>query len=237
MRDRDISNDPNDYAGRETLGDLTLAENYNQHLIELVTRNGLPGSRVLDFGAGNGSYAARIQDLGFEVEALEPDPVLREQILDKHVPARSLNELEPESFDLVYSCNVLEHIKDDTEALETIASLLKPGGFVAIYVPALDVLYSKFDERIGHYRRYSRERLRALCQTANLELVSLEFHDPLGFFAAFAYKLLDNSGDLKPGSIKLFDRLIYPASRALQPLAKRAFGKNLLVIAKKPANS
>lgn len=233
MKDHDIHNDEQDYQGRETLADLTIANNYNSHLIELILNQTADGDRILDFGAGNGSFAARIRDIGLEVFAAETDLLLQKEIEGLGIPVLQDIDEAGIHFDLIYSLNVLEHIKGDVGALKLLGRNLTENGKLVIYVPALEVLYSKFDHKIGHYRRYSKKRLRVAAEKAGLEVEVLEFHDPVGFFAALAYRLLDNSGNVKPASIKIFDKLLYPLSRMLQPIFKHAFGKNLLLVATK----
>jgi hypothetical protein len=50
---------------------------------------------------------------------------------------------------------------------------LKPGGIVAINVPAHMSLYSKYDKVAGHKRRYNRERLHLLFETSNVTPVAI----------------------------------------------------------------
>ena len=233
MKDHDIQNDEQDYQGRETLADLTIANNYNSHLVQLVLKQQPTGGRVLDFGAGSGAFAARIQKSGSEVFAAETDLLLQKEIEALGIPVIHDLDAAGIKFDLIYSLNVLEHIKDDVEALKLLSRNLTEDGKLIIYVPALEVLYSKFDHKIGHYRRYSKQRLRETAEKAGLRVESLEFHDPVGFFAALAYRLLGNSGNVKPGSIRIFDKFLYPLSRLVQPIFKHTFGKNLLLVATK----
>jgi SAM-dependent methyltransferase len=231
LKDHDINQDLEDYKGRETLGDLTIAENYNSHLVEMVLARCSANSQVLDFGAGNGSFAARLAANGMKVSAYEPDKLLIEEIRQRDITVVDSIETASQKFDVIYSLNVLEHIKDDVGALVDLSKHLEKAGQLVIYVPALEILYSKFDLRIGHYRRYSMKRLRNAATSAGLSIKLLEYHDPVGFFAALAYRILDNSGNLKSGSIKIFDRFLYPLSRSVQPITAKLFGKNLLLVA------
>lgn len=47
------------------------------HIIELLGL--LPGSRILDIGAGTGNYSCALAECGYEVTALEPSEVMRAQ--------------------------------------------------------------------------------------------------------------------------------------------------------------
>ena len=79
--------------------------------------------------------------------------------------------------------NVLEHIPDDHRALGDIYESLAPGGKIVLWVPAFEALYGKFDERIGHYRRYRRNQLLALVHNAGFQQVSARYTNMPGFFA------------------------------------------------------
>ena len=62
------------------------------------------------------------------------------------------------SFDVVVALDVLEH-GDDSRALKEVKRVLRPGGMVVISVPAYQWLWSKWDEVLGHKRRYRRSKL------------------------------------------------------------------------------
>lgn len=99
----------------------------------------LPSSgRVLDFGAGAGQQALRLQQLGFEVEAvdLESSLDLEEQVF----PVRGYDghtlPFPDARFDIVMSSNVLEHVHDLSRVLSELARVLKPGGLMLHILPS-----------------------------------------------------------------------------------------------------
>jgi SAM-dependent methyltransferase len=134
-----------------------------------------PGPRVLDGGAGQGSMSARLERLGFEVTSSDASgaavEVLRERLAGDVVEA-SLTELpfEDASFDGAVLGEVLEHVEDDQGALREIARVLRPGGVLALSVPADPDLYGPSDEWAGHVRRYTRDALLRVCEGAGLEV-------------------------------------------------------------------
>src|SRR6202042_1631471 len=71
--------------------------------------------------------------------------------------------------------NVLEHIEDDEGALKQLAGLLEPGGRLVLWVPAFEFLYSDFDRRIGHHRRYRLPELRDRISRAGLEVLDIRY--------------------------------------------------------------
>jgi 2-polyprenyl-3-methyl-5-hydroxy-6-metoxy-1,4-benzoquinol methylase len=62
-------------------------------------------------------------------------------------------------YDTIVLINVLEHLPELEDALRRVQKTLHPSGRIAMLVPALEFLHSRFDELIGHYRRYTRGSL------------------------------------------------------------------------------
>ncbi|WP_460695770.1 class I SAM-dependent methyltransferase [Nocardia thraciensis] len=215
---------------------MAEAVNYNRFLVDTVEKHvTAPGLRVLDFGAGSGTYADLLAARHIVPDCLEPDPTLRSALRSKgyHLVDESASS-ESERYGVIYTFNVLEHIENDQEASQRLVSLLRPGGTLIVYVPALEVLFSAMDVRVGHYRRYRRAQLEHMLRKSGLLIVESRYCDPIGFFATLAYKLFGRSdGTINPGALKLYDRLVFPLSKALQTVTSRLFGKNVLIVATK----
>ena len=212
------------------------AVNYNRYLLDLIRHHAGNSKRVLDFGAGSGTFAGPISRLGFEVTAVELDEGLRAHLAKQGLRvAATTADLPAQSFDYAYTFNVLEHIPDDVEALRGLRAKLVPGAFLLIYVPAFQVLYTSMDANVGHVRRYSRETLVRNVSAAGFAVEAVEYVDSIGYFATLAFKLTDRgSGDVNPRMLRVYDRVIFPVSRALDRIVHRWFGKNLLLVARNP---
>lgn len=222
------------YTGCDNLEVMTEAVNYNRFLAESVVSHVSPGDRVLDFGAGSGTYADMMRGHGVVPECLEPDKTLQDTLRAKGYSVVDDTDLAASegAFDVIYTLNVLEHVKNDQEVGEQLAWLLRPGGTLVVYVPALEMLFTEMDTKVEHYRRYRRTQLERILRNSGLSIVESIYCDPIGFFATLAYKM----GPTKDGSIsvpalKLYDRAFFPLSRALHPLTGKIFGKNVLTIA------
>ena len=109
--------------------------------LKAVLATYLPAGRVLDVGAGGGSWLAYLDHVN-EVVALEPNPRMKEQIVAvasqvlvkaKCTPVTGfVSDLPPNApFDGVVLGNVLCEVPDDqVKFLHEINRLLKPGGRV-----------------------------------------------------------------------------------------------------------
>jgi SAM-dependent methyltransferase len=224
------------YTGIENLEVMREAENYNRYLQSLVERHAAGAKRVIDFGAGSGTFAMPCAAAGFDLTAVEPDDQLRALLETAGITAvADAAALPNETFEFAYTLNVLEHIENDVEALQVLRTKLVPRGCLLVYVPAFPVLFTSMDLRVRHVRRYTRATLRCSLEAAGFEILELRYADSLGFAATLLFKAIDNGrGDVNRGLLRLYDRLAFPVSRALDVLTHRWFGKNLIALAAKP---
>lgn len=227
------------YTGVENLEVMAEAVNYNRYLVDLVVSGGAPGDRVLDFGAGAGTFARPVSAAGFQVTCVEPDDHLRGILAREGMAvADAIGGVPAESADYVYTLNVLEHIEDDMAALRELFRVLRPGGRMLVYVPAFQVLYTSMDRRVGHHRRYRLKPLVEMVRDAGFSIRRAAYADSLGFGAALVYRMAD-PGDGRVGSrgLKLYDHWVFPLSRRLDTFLGRWFGKNVVIMADKPGSS
>jgi SAM-dependent methyltransferase len=144
-------------------------------LLDLFLSAG-PGPEVLDAGAGQGSLSAKLTELGFTVTSTDTSPaavaVLRERlggpVLEADVTSLPFNAA---SFDGAVLGEVLEHVEDDRGALAEVARVLRPGGVLALSVPANPKLFGPSDVWAGHVRRYTRPALLDALTSAGFTVV------------------------------------------------------------------
>lgn len=222
------------YTGTANLEAMTGADNYNAFLLNLVRARIRPGQRVLDFGAGIGTFAKALRPDGCEPLCVEPDTVQAALIQSAGLPVvHSIDQVQPGSVDFAYSFNVMEHIEDDVAAMTALRRSVRTGGQVLIYLPAFPVLFTDMDRLVGHYRRYRAAELRHKLTTAGFHVDAVHYADSLGFLATLVYKWTDRSeGRINPSALKLYDRVIFPVSRLLDVLGlSRVLGKNVFALA------
>ena len=221
------------YTGLDVLETLNRAANYNSLLLDLIVNSAGKNSRMLDFGAGIGTFAKLLRNRGVDVVCVEADMLLADGLIrDGFLTFNDLNQVPNGSFDFIFTLNVLEHIEDDQTNLCCLAAKLARGGQLLIYVPAFQCLWTSLDDRVKHYRRYRRRQLEQLARSAGLTVRKTRYMDSLGFFAALGFRVFGNrNGHLSARGVGLYDRWLVPLSRLLDLLVGRVFGKNVYLIA------
>jgi 2-polyprenyl-3-methyl-5-hydroxy-6-metoxy-1,4-benzoquinol methylase len=224
------------YSGTDNLEVMAEAINYNDFLLNLIKHQVNPGKRVLDIGAGIGTFAQALVREAYDVTCFEPDEQQAAGIRRNGIEVtESLHSLKDRSFDFIYSLNVLEHIEDDHQAIRDWYRLLNCGGTMLIYVPAFSVLYSTMDKKVGHYRRYSKSVLCAMAAAMGGHVLTSRYVDSLGFLASLLYRFAnDGTGDLNVATLKVYDRFVFPVSRVLDVVLAGVVGKNLYIVVRKP---
>ena len=236
-----------EFGALEELAELSGAGHFTSWIVDTLDQE--LGRHVLEVGAGFGSIACEVarRDTTRHVTAIEPAgnvfPTLQDRAAGRanldvaQITSTQLAEsAEFEPFDSVLYVNVLEHIADDVAELTTAASLLRPGGRLGVFVPAMPALYGSLDYKSGHYRRYTADQLGAVLERAGYVDIDVRYFDPLGVVPYWVmYRLLDVSR-LDRVSSTGYDRVVVPISRTLQHLVARPpRGKNLIATGRRPA--
>ena len=196
---------------------------------------------VLEVGAGIGETARHLLD-GRQRSwlCLEPDERLGTRLRAwveagdvaplPTVQIGTTADLDPSSrFDTILYIDVLEHIEDDRAEIARAAKLLAPRGALIVLSPAFQQLFSDFDRSVGHFRRYTRASL-AEVMPPSLRQVRLRYLDSVGFLASLSNRALLRQALPTRRQIALWDRVMIPASRVLDPLLARSFGRSVLAV-------
>ena len=201
-------------------------------------------TEVLEVGAGLGSNTLLLyNDTAQKWILLEPDTtmasLLEKKVRTNELPARcqvirgTLSMLEKiQQFDTIIYIDVLEHIEDDIQEIETATHLLKPGGRLIILSPAFRFLYSRFDKAIGHYRRYTKPTLKKVIPSS-LKKISIRYLDSTGFLMSLANRLFLKQEYPTQKQVNFWDRYGIPVSRIMDRILFFSFGKTILGIWKK----
>jgi 2-polyprenyl-3-methyl-5-hydroxy-6-metoxy-1,4-benzoquinol methylase len=199
---------------------------------------------VLEVGAGIGGTTAQLCD-GTQNKwiCLEPDTDLIKEFKERQknggipsmctISSNYLSEVpSDELFDAILYMDVIEHIEDDAGELDQAMKHLKEGGALIVLVPAHQFLYTPFDKKIGHFRRYSRSRLKSAVPK-QLKEVGVRYLDSTGLLASLANKLFLKSDMPSAPQIKFWDRFMVPLSRFTDRITFFSLGKSVLGIWRK----
>ncbi len=238
MAEQDTNNV--DLLGYEALRTFALSHNYNKWIYDLF-KDYTAGKTVLEIGCGIGNLtqyflgsAAKVIGIdtsSFFIKHLRIDcPEV--EIHNFDVTDEKVLSLSDKKIDAVVSVNVLEHVQDDEKALRNINALLQPGGYLLLFVPALNWLFGTLDENVGHYRRYGKKDLRDKVERSGFAVEKVFFSNFPGIFGWFVNGRILKRKHFPILQPILFDKLVPLISR-IEARRRPPFGMNLIVIAKK----
>lgn len=156
------------------------------------------GRTLLDVGSGRGELVEIAQSRGWNVTAIEPSATFAKRIRQKGIdviekPVEECN-LPAHSFDVVVLAAVLEHLYHPAMTIESISSVLRPGGILFVDVPNEGGLYF----RLGNLYEFLRRRR----STVNLAPTFAPYH-VVGFTPVSLRKLLGKYG-LEPVTWRVY---------------------------------
>jgi SAM-dependent methyltransferase len=130
------------------------------------------------------------------------------------------------AFDLLCAFDIVEHIEDDDACFSELARLARPGSALLLSVPLHASQWSRFDDIVGHYRRYDPMLLTEKLQRHGFEIVRSA---PFGMrprsssLATFAMDLLARH---PAQGFWCYNNLLLPLAVKLQKPLK--FGKGIV---------
>jgi SAM-dependent methyltransferase len=203
---------------------------------------------ILDAGCGTGLMLQELRPLGTAEGVDISDEALqfcRKRGLDNVRNADLLDlPFAAEHFDVVTALDVLEHLDDDTGALQEFRRVLKPGGRIFIFAPAHRWLWSLQDEVSHHKRRYVARTLREAVASAGLDVERQTYVStfllPVIFLGRQWLKVrrrfreYDTENDLHPKWSNGVLRSIFQLEIPILRRTNMPFGASLLCVARKP---
>lgn len=161
---------------------IDLEESYWWHVAKrrlvtsLLERFTPPPGRVVEGGIGSARNLIEFQNRGYEVAGFD----LMQESVD-HARSRGIDQaevhdlgdpwpLDDKSFDAAVMLDVIEHVEDPIQVLQNAARIVKDDGVLVITVPAYPFLFSDWDKRLGHFRRYTRAMFREHAAGAGLQV-------------------------------------------------------------------
>jgi SAM-dependent methyltransferase len=197
-----------------------------------------------EVGAGIGTFSERLLAAGVESLLLvEPEPACSEALRSRfgtdprvRIVAEELPEAPslagaPETLDFILCQNVLEHVREEAAAVEVMARALRPGGRLAVLVPAGPKLFGQLDRTFGHERRYTRDSLRAVIEQSGLRLLDLRPFNLLGI-PGWWVKNRTGASTLGTRSLAVYEAVL-PIWRPLERRLRPPWGLSLIAHAER----
>lgn len=132
-----------------------------------------PPGRLLDVGCATGLLVERAKARGWQAEGIEPSKwaaqIGQSKGLTIYQGTLDSVKLKAASFDAITCIDVIEHVNSPHTLLRQLASLLKPGGMLAIVTPNIHSRLAKvmgekwWHIRPDHFYYFSPATLTALC--------------------------------------------------------------------------
>lgn len=214
-------------TGKKTLEIMSKAGWYNNWLLRQFS-NHLNGD-ILEVGAGIGNFTSKLYKYG-KVTAIDYDPNYKNA---------NYGDIEKgnyffgkKSFDTIVCMNVLEHIKDDNQALKNMYDLLNKNGKLILLVPAHPWAFGKMDAELGHFRRYSKNEVTSLLIANHYSLIASHYLNWLGLIGWFVNAKILGRNIIPEKQLGVFDVIARPFLK-IEELIRPPFGLSILVIAKK----
>ena len=220
------------------------AKNYRDYQIDIIKKE-LKGT-VAEIGPGNGSLCEKYNTYCDNVVLFEPSKNLFKNLETKFQSNEKIkiNNSEFSSSNKKFDCfllmDVVEHIENPQTLIKSLYDSLNENGKILINVPAFQHLYSKFDEDVGHFKRYTKSSFVKELLLIKPKKVKMFYYDFLGYFLSLVSQLLflvskkykkNYKKDFK-SKIKLWNYLI-PISKILDRCAINSLGKSLFIIINK----
>ncbi|MCP4589316.1 MAG: class I SAM-dependent methyltransferase [bacterium] len=198
------------------------------------------GDTVCEVGSGIGAITQFLLSRR-RVVGLEPYPESLRRTQERFADHQNISfapypiqqcpneDLPAKSFDSVVCLNVLEHIEDDVQALDSMRRLCGERGRVVTLVPAHMTAFGAMDRSFGHYRRYNRRSLRSAYHHAGLAVTHSFYMNATGFFGWLWEGRIMRRGRISARAARTFNRMV-PFVDALERLFPPPFGQSLVMV-------
>lgn len=231
------------------------------------------GERLLDLGCGAGRHAFEAYRRGAQVVAVDYAfdelPEVVDLLAAMHLEGEGTTDssgvavngdacnlgFADDSFDRIIASEVFEHVPDDTAAFAELTRVLRPGGVMAVTVPAWlpeqicwalsDEYHAPFVEG-GHVRIYDEATLRERMRAAGLEPGGSHrvhaLHSPYWWLRCAVGPTNDDNPLVRAyHQLLVWDLsgtpIVSQLTRTTETLLDPVLGKSLVVYARKPFRS
>lgn len=164
------------------------------------------GKNILDLGCGDLFFLSKFSKGKKNAKFYAIDTAFTDEHLESKKGAsiklyKSLDKLPKNEglvFDLVFIMDVIEHIEDDADFMETLqkSPFISPKTIIFITVPAFQQLFCYHDKFLGHFRRYTNKTLKNLISNSGFDKIQIGYF----FFSLLAPRYFEVIKEKKLGN-------------------------------------
>ncbi len=243
MNEELVFSDP---TGKKTLDVFSKAIRFNKWMFSKLTPY-LHG-HILEIGSGIGNISSLLLDqyAGVSLSDVKYEycKILQsrfsgnknlENIYQFNLEDTSLLNHFPElagKFDTVLALNVVEHIKNDSLAINNCIRLLNENGTLIILVPAHQFLYNSIDKALGHFKRYNQKSIGGLLGSSGLTVIHTSYFNAPGIPGWWLSGNVFKRKMVTGNQMKTYDRLV-PLFKVVDAVMNKVGGLSVIAIAQK----
>jgi SAM-dependent methyltransferase len=211
-----------DQVGFSTLSTISTADRFNRWMYETIAP--FCKGEIIEIGAGIGNISRCFLEDGKNLTITELHDEYCEFLKTSLSGYNSLREVlvmditDPEfderfgslsgCYDTVFALNVIEHISDRDLAMENCRKLLKPGGTMVILVPAFPRLFNRFDEKLGHFLRFTGKTLGKLMEQNGFSVFFKKYFNTAGVAGWWFTGTVLRKEQIPEGQMGLYNRFV-----------------------------
>jgi len=206
-----------------------------------------PGGRLLEIGCGNGERMTLFNQLGWNVQGIEPDAsaaeIAHKEGLNVSVGMLEKTDLASTSFDAIIMSHVIEHLPNPQWVVKECLRLLRPGGKLVMLTPNTDSLGHHWYGRNWlhldsprHLYLFNRTSIQKMFDKVDYSHVSCQAVLRDANWTLAASRSLQRTGGYTFGSLPLIEKiygLLQLYVEWLEMKASPSSGEELLLIAQK----
>ncbi len=149
--------------------------------------------QALDLGCGTGKNLERLEQYARATGTDYYEEALRFCLERGHTMLCKADAIDlpfaDNTFDITTALDVIEHLDDDYAALKELYRVMKPGGLLIVSVPAYAILWTYWDDILGHRRRYTTAMMRQVATRAGFRVRKLSYSNALTLAPAMIVRL------------------------------------------------
>lgn len=202
---------------------------------------------ILDAGCGTGLMLPDLNNIGptsgmdFSLDAIGfakkmYGGTIKQCCLPDDIP------YDDNTFEVLISLDVIEHVEDDLAALKSLRKRIIKGGVGIFTVPALMSLWSHHDVINEHKRRYDKEELEKKLVEAGYVVEKISYYNTLLFPMIYLVRLINRVLKKEDGSdvelpspvVNSILKIIFEAEKFLLKFMRFPIGASLIASVRNP---